>query len=495
LDTTFSSPNISYRNTINAIDVDTEGRMVLGGTSSSAATNPEQSALLRLTPAGAIDPGFTVSALPLGSIHDIVPLPGGQILVGGVFTIFDSGTIVARNFASYNFNGTLNEAFSDRISGRAGGLFRRADGRILIGGRNLSLDGGPTAVLLQLTSNLQLDNTFNAPASLVCVDDCNLSFAEQSDGSILMGGQFAIGQDSSLTRLLPGGAVDPTFDLPGFFSSATGNDEGAPSSIGLLANENILVTGPVDSIGSTPIPQMALFENDGMLLETFNEESFATQRIRTALVLDDHTFLIGGQLEDEARPNHYGLARVNVPVAAEGVIRGTVRTSTGAPIAGATVSLSGSTNGATLSDDNGEFSFNDLEAGLPYTVSVSLDEAPFNGVSTFDLILINQHILGIQPFDNPYDYLAADINNTSSITILDMIGIRRGILGQVSTLSNSPSWKFVTAGYTFPAPLNPWLEDVPTAIEIEALPPTGITDADFTGIKTGDVNGDADPGN
>jgi len=73
-----------------------------------------------------------------------------------------------------------------------------------------------------------------------------------------------------------------------------------------------------------------------------------------------------------------------------------------------------------------------------------LDEAPFNGVSTFDLILINQHILGVQPFDDPYDYLAADVNNTSSITILDMIGIRRAILGQVSTLKleirNSGLW-------------------------------------------------------
>lgn len=495
IDPTFSSPDISYRNTINVVDVDTEGRMVLGGTSFTAGTNPERSALLRLTSAGAIDPGFTVSALPLGSIRHIIPLPGGQILVGGVFATFDSGIIVARNFALYDFNGTLNEAFSDRISGKAGGLFRRADGRILIGGENLSLDGGPTAALLQLTSNLQPDNTFNAPANLVCVDDCNLSFAEQSDGSILMAGQFAIGQDSSLTRLLPGGAADPTFSLPGYFSSATGNDEGAPSSIGLLANESILVTGPVDSIGNTSIPQMALFENNGMLLETLNEESFETQRIRTALVLDENTFLIGGQLEDEARPNHYGLARVNAPINAEGAIRGQVRTAAGTPIAGATVSLSGSANGTTLSDNNGEFGFNGLEAGLPYTVTVSLNEAPFNGVSTFDLILINQHILGMQPFDNPYDYLAADINNTSSITILDMIGIRRGILGQTSTLSDSPSWKFVTADYTFPAPLNPWLEDFPAVVEIEALPATGVSDADFTGFKMGDINGDADPGN
>ncbi|WP_282781017.1 carboxypeptidase regulatory-like domain-containing protein [Phaeodactylibacter xiamenensis] len=494
MDPAFNSPNISYRNTINTVAVDAEGRMLLGGTNNATGNSMGQSPLLRLTSTGAIDPAFTVSPLPLGDILHILPLPGGQVLTGGDFTVFDPG-IVAQNFALYNFNGTLNENFSDRISGEAGGLFRRADGRILVAGENISLDGGPASTLLQLSTNLQPDPAFNAPANLVCTGDCQISFAEQPDGALLLAGQFAVGPDSCLTRLLPNGQLDPAFDLPGFFSAADEEDEGAPAFVGLLANESILTVGPVDSIGNTPIPQMVLLENNGLLLETLDEEGFETQRIRTALVLDENTFLIGGQLEDAARPNHYGLARVSVPIVIEGLIRGQVRTKTGEPIVGAFVTLSGSANGSTITDNNGEFGFIHLEAGLPYTVTVSLDEAPFNGVSTFDLILINQHILGVQPFDDPYDYLAADINNTSSITILDMIGIRRAILGQVSTLGNSPSWKFVTAGYNFPDPQNPWLEDFSTAIEVNELPSTGVTDADFIGIKMGDINGDADPGN
>ncbi|NRA49875.1 MAG: hypothetical protein HRU12_12145, partial [Phaeodactylibacter sp.] len=167
----------------------------------------------------------------------------------------------------------------------------------------------------------------------------------------------------------------------------------------------------------------------------------------------------------------------------------------GAPISGVTITLSGSSNASTVSDQNGEFGFIHLEANRPYTLSADLDNAPFNGVSTFDLILINQHILGVQPFDDPYDYLAADINNTESVTILDMIGIRRAILGQVTTLSTSPSWEFVTAGYSFPDPNNPWLESIPATIEIDNLPSTGVLEADFTCIKSGDINGDADPNN
>lgn len=493
-DPTFTSPNISYRNTINAVAADPEGRMILGGTNNATGNNMGQSPLLRLSANGNIDNDFAVSPLPLGKVHHLIPLPGGQVLTAGDFTVFDPG-IVAQNIALYNFNGTLNEAFADRISGQPGGLFQREDGRILIGGENLTLDGGPSTTLLQLTPDLQADPVFSAPAGLSCLGDCGLTFAEQANGAILLGGQFYIGQDTGLVRLLPGGQVDPSFSLSGSFSPEEGNEDGAPEFLGLLANESILATGPVDSIGNTAIPQMALLENNGLLLEPLTEEGFAIQRIHTGLILDENTFLIGGQLEDQARPNHYALAKVEVPIVIEGFITGKVTTPAGLPIVGATVMLSGGSSASTITDQSGSFGFIHLEAGLSYTLSASLDELPLNGVSTLDLILINQHILGIQPFDSPYKYLAADINNTGSITILDMIGIRRAILGQVNTLSSSPSWKFTEAAYAFPNPDNPWLEAYPSTIEISELPSTGISDADFTGVKSGDVSGDADPGN
>ena len=494
MDPLFSGPSISYRNTINAIAVDTEDRMILGGTNNATGDVMGQSPLIRLNPDGTIDADFTIAPLPLGHIQQLVPLPGGQVLVGGDFTVFDPG-IAAQNIALYNFNGTLNDDFSDRINGEAGGIFRRADGRILIGGENISIDNGTSTTLLQLTSDLQPDPSFSTPANLTCFGDCNLSFAEQPDGRLLLGGQFAIGGDSCLVRLMPDGQVDTSFSLPAAISAADDVEEGAPAFLGLLANESILAMGPIDSIGNAAIPQMVLLESNGALLETLNEEGFATQSIQTGLIIDENTFLIGGYLEDETRPDHYGLARVSVPIVIEGFIRGQVRTKTGAPISGVTITLSGSSNASTVSDQNGEFGFIHLEANRPYTLSADLDNAPFNGVSTFDLILINQHILGVQPFDDPYDYLAADINNTESVTILDMIGIRRAILGQVTTLSTSPSWEFVRAGYSFPDPNNPWLESIPATIEIDNLPSTGVLEADFTGIKSGDINGDADPNN
>ena len=60
-----------------------------------------------------------------------------------------------------------------------------------------------------------------------------------------------------------------------------------------------------------------------------------------------------------------------------------------------------------------------------------------------------KHILGVQAFDNPYQLIAADVNGSGTITAFDMVQIRQLILNITTEFSNSPSWKFVYAGYEF----------------------------------------------
>lgn len=489
LDPSFSPPNLLYRNHINAVSIDAEGRIILGGTNNATGNNMGQSPLLRLLANGQIDPSFTVSPLPLGDIHHLLPLPNGQTLAGGGFTVFNPG-IVAQNIALYHLDGSLDEAFSSRITGQAGGFLQRPDGRILIGGDGLSLDNSPPAPLLQMTESLDLDNAFTPPASFSCLGDCELAFAEQADGRLLVAGQFAIGNDSCLVRLMPNGQQDNTFALTAPFRPLDGQENGAPTDVGLLASGRILVAGPVDSIGTTPIPQMAVLENDGSLLETLDENGFATQVIRAALVIDGQTFLIGGRLEDPASPDQFGLAKASLDLPYEGYISGRVLTWGGDPVPNATVTLSGGAAATTQTDQNGEFGFIHLEAGNSYTLEASRPDAPTNGVSTFDLILISQHILGVQMFSSPYVQIAADANRSQSISLIDMIALRKAILLFTSSLTEGPQWIFVDAAYDFPNPGNPWQEAYPTTITIEALPSGGAEGADFIGIKRGDVNGD-----
>lgn len=67
---------------------------------------------------------------------------------------------------------------------------------------------------------------------------------------------------------------------------------------------------------------------------------------------------------------------------------------------------------------------------------------PLNGVNVLDMILINQHILGITPLPTPYNWIAADANNSGSITPWDIVYVRKIILG-LDYDYPAGTWRFV----------------------------------------------------
>ncbi|TNE56409.1 MAG: T9SS type A sorting domain-containing protein [Bacteroidetes bacterium] len=117
------------------------------------------------------------------------------------------------------------------------------------------------------------------------------------------------------------------------------------------------------------------------------------------------------------------------------------------------------------------------------------NDNPINGVSTFDLVLINRHILGIEALGSPYKRIAADANNSRSITTFDIVTLRKLILGIDTSFLNSNSWRFIPEDYVFPDPENPFLQVFPESVNIgQAGFPVS---ANFIGLKMGDVNGNA----
>ena len=116
------------------------------------------------------------------------------------------------------------------------------------------------------------------------------------------------------------------------------------------------------------------------------------------------------------------------------------------------------------------------------------NDNPLNGVTTYDLVLINKHILGIEPFVSPYKMIAADATQTGSITTLDIVTFRKLILGIDTILPNNKSWRFVPDTFAFPNANNPFQSAFPESENCVA--PQSST-VDFIGIKIGDVNNSA----
>ncbi|GIV32415.1 MAG: hypothetical protein KatS3mg030_717 [Saprospiraceae bacterium] len=140
--------------------------------------------------------------------------------------------------------------------------------------------------------------------------------------------------------------------------------------------------------------------------------------------------------------------------------------------------------------NTGTFEFHDLTPNGSYTVKPIKNDDPANGVTTFDLVIISRHVLNVSPLDSPYKLIAADVNNSGSVTTADIVELRKLILHIYDEFPKNTSWRFVPKDYVFSNPANPFDPPFPEARYINSLS-HDIYNADFVGIKIGDLNGSA----
>ena len=147
--------------------------------------------------------------------------------------------------------------------------------------------------------------------------------------------------------------------------------------------------------------------------------------------------------------------------------------------------------GSHVTDATGEYQFL-LPVNGDYTVTPMRNDDVTNGVSTFDLVLISKHILNVQLLNSAYKVIAADANNSGSVSTLDLVAIRKVVLRVADEFPNNTSWRFVDKSHVFANANNPWAVSFPEVINRNNLTANDFA-ADFVAIKVGDVNGDAAP--
>jgi len=172
-----------------------------------------------------------------------------------------------------------------------------------------------------------------------------------------------------------------------------------------------------------------------------------------------------------------------------GVVSGTITTENNVSVEGVEVRLSGRSNLSAMTLFDGAYQFDNLETGYDYTITPAHDQHPRNGVSTADLIMIGEHILGARPFRTPYQYMAADVNNDKSVTTIDMIQVRAMVLGMTAAFPDQSSWQFIDGDFRFDPQRHPLQQDIPRVRNINNL--DGDIEVRFTAVKTGDLNGTA----
>jgi trimeric autotransporter adhesin len=235
-----------------------------------------------------------------GRVQAIAVQPDGKIIIGGYFISVQG---VPRNhLARLNADGSLDTTFDPKPDKSVSEIVLQPDGKILLGGEFTSLQpkGAASATERQYAARLNADGSLDTgfdpkPNALVfCI-------AVQSDGKVVIGGKF--------TSLQPNGASVPTprhyiarVNADG--SLDTGFDPQADNAVlNLLeqADGKLLLAGWFTTLqsGGAPSPttraRVARLNADGSLDQGFNPNIIGGESTALSLALQaDGKILIGG---------------------------------------------------------------------------------------------------------------------------------------------------------------------------------------------------------
>ncbi|MEM1119001.1 MAG: carboxypeptidase regulatory-like domain-containing protein [Bacteroidota bacterium] len=174
-------------------------------------------------------------------------------------------------------------------------------------------------------------------------------------------------------------------------------------------------------------------------------------------------------------------------------VSGNVQTAFGAPATNVEIMLAGDNfTQSTTVDSDGNYEFTNVPINQTFSLDVVKEDNAVNGVSTFDLVIGAQHILGVRAFDNNAAFVAMDANGSGNVTAFDLIQIRRLVLGITSEFPNSPAWRIIpTEAFEDADFIRNEQNEFPSMESFETSnDPTIIN---FTAIKIGDANGNALP--
>ncbi len=169
-------------------------------------------------------------------------------------------------------------------------------------------------------------------------------------------------------------------------------------------------------------------------------------------------------------------------------ISGQILNEVAASIEGATITLkknqSNTIAWTAQTDSLGQYSFLDIPAAGPYTLSASASTAAQKGINVLDALLASAHAHGMLTLDSPYKMIAADTDGNDQIEDQDVLQIMQLITGQLSEFSGAASWQFIPKTFVFPNPALPLATPFPTQINLN----NNLGNHDFVAVKTGDLN-------
>ncbi|MCU0431705.1 MAG: hypothetical protein MUF42_17220, partial [Cytophagaceae bacterium] len=286
LDTSFNPTSwITNTGTVVAIAVQTDGKVLVGGTFRNSGTGVQN--LARLNVDGSLDGTFNSGTGPEGTVRCLALQANGKILLGGFFASYN-GTSCSR-IIRLNSDGTLDLSFNTGLGPNDGveSMNIQPDGKIIVVGKFTSFNSNACNRIVRLNVDGSIDATFNAGTG---ASDDIYCLALQTDGKIVIGGSFtSFGGVSrfGIARLNTTGSLDTGFN-PG---TGANNDV---LDLNLQLDGKVLICGFFTSFNGSVSRGLARLQANGSLDLSFSAGLGGSSVIRTLATQPDRKVLIGG---------------------------------------------------------------------------------------------------------------------------------------------------------------------------------------------------------
>ncbi len=306
-DTSFATTGFE-NGIVKTVAIQSDSKILIGGYFSSYNGTPTYN-IARINSDGSIDTSFAVNTEQIAYINSIVVQSDGKILVGGSFQSYN-GTL-AKRIVRLNSDGSIDTTFvtGAGFSYVVDTIAVQSDGKILVGGAFGAYDGTSSNQIIRLNSDGSVDTSFVVGTGF---NGYVYSIAIQSDGKILIGGEFSSYSGTSLgngglVRLNSDGSRDTSFNIGTGFNRSV-------NSISLQSNGKIIVGGNFTTYnGGTAIRIARLNAADASLDNSFITSSTGTGFNTDVLhVLVDSTdnIYVGGMFDNFNTFSYKGLVRL-----------------------------------------------------------------------------------------------------------------------------------------------------------------------------------------
>jgi uncharacterized delta-60 repeat protein len=319
LDTVFDTNTgigLFFGNSVNEIKVQADGKILIGGDFDSF-NNISSSSMVRLNSNGTLDTAFTtaIGSGFNGGIFTIAVQSDAKIVVGGVFNSFNG--VNSSFIARLNADGTRDTTFTTNIGtgfdDMVNAVALQSDGKIIVGGQFTTFNGVTVNRIARLNTDGTLDTTFDTNTG-TGFDERVLSLAVQADNKIVAGGYFTSFNGTTanlITRLNADGTLDTTFNT----NTGTGTDDSV-DVINIQSDGKIIIGGNFSVFNGTSSSRIARLNTDGTRDTTFTTnigtgfESSLGHFVKDIVIQSNGNIIIGGVFQtfnESVAPGVFGL--------------------------------------------------------------------------------------------------------------------------------------------------------------------------------------------